>query len=511
MLHGFNRLKDAYYSVTIVPEQQKYLKFQWQGQLYKFTCFPNGLSSCPRKFTKLLKPVYSYVRELGHMSASHIDDTYLQGDDYADCEQNVLDTLKLFDSLGFTNHQDKSSLIPKQRITVLGCIIDSVEMRFYPTPEKIAKVEQICKQLLNCTSPSIREVASVLGLFISLFSAAQFGPLHFQDLDMDKSETLKTNKGNFDKKMLLSKAPCHDLNWWVDSADTLYKPISLKTPDATLYTDASKKGWGGVLEDASIGGQWTLSEQANHINYLEMLAVFLTLKAFRTHLANKHLLVRIDNMTAVADIAKMGTCHSRERNKLTQDIWDWCIKNNVFLTTSHMAGKDNTTADVESRKSRKEIEWALDQQVYMKGITKLHFAPGIDPFALRLNYKVKPFVAYQPDPEAMAINAFTVIWEKYSFYAFPPFSLTQQVLSKIQEEKSTGLLVVSKWPTQPWRPHLMRMLIPPPLLSPKSTKTLYLPTQPDLVHPLHQKLVLMMCHLSGDPSRIDVYRQTLYH
>ena len=70
------------------------------------------------------------------------------------------------------------------------------------------------------------------------------------------------------------------------------------------------------------------------------------------------MLVRIDNMTAVVDIAKTGTCHARKRNKLTQDIWDWCIKNNFFLTTSYIAGKDNTTADVESRKSRKEIKWA---------------------------------------------------------------------------------------------------------------------------------------------------------
>ena len=55
------------------------------------------------------------------------------------------------------------------------------------------------------------------------------------------------------------------------------------------------------------------------------------------------------------------------------------------------------------------------------------------------------------------------------------------------------------------------MLIQPPLLLPKSTKTLYLQTQPDLVLPLHQKLDVMMCHLSGDPSKVEVYRQTLYY
>ena len=53
-------------------------------------------------FTKLLKPVTSHLRQLGHLSVSHINDSYLQGDDYSDCAKNVLATIKLFDSLGFT-------------------------------------------------------------------------------------------------------------------------------------------------------------------------------------------------------------------------------------------------------------------------------------------------------------------------------------------------------------------------------------------------------------------------
>jgi hypothetical protein len=45
-------LKDAYYSVPIADEHQKYLKFLWRDQLYAFTCLPMGLTSSPRIFTK---------------------------------------------------------------------------------------------------------------------------------------------------------------------------------------------------------------------------------------------------------------------------------------------------------------------------------------------------------------------------------------------------------------------------------------------------------------------------
>ena len=109
-------LKDAYYSVPIATSvpittaDQKYLKFQWRGKLYKYVCFPNGLAFCPSKFTKLLKPVYSHLSQLGHLSASHIGDSYLQGDD---CERNVRDTVKLCDSPGFTVHPEESCFVPQ--------------------------------------------------------------------------------------------------------------------------------------------------------------------------------------------------------------------------------------------------------------------------------------------------------------------------------------------------------------------------------------------------------------
>ena len=37
-------LTEAYYSVSISPESQKYMKFQVQGQLYKFVTLPSVCS-----------------------------------------------------------------------------------------------------------------------------------------------------------------------------------------------------------------------------------------------------------------------------------------------------------------------------------------------------------------------------------------------------------------------------------------------------------------------------------
>ena len=79
---------DAYYSIPIRSSDRKCLRFIWEGELYEFTCLPNGLSSAPRIFTKIRKPPLSTLHKQGHMSVAHLDDFYLQGQTYERCVLN---------------------------------------------------------------------------------------------------------------------------------------------------------------------------------------------------------------------------------------------------------------------------------------------------------------------------------------------------------------------------------------------------------------------------------------
>ena len=127
-------LRDAYYTIPISVRYRKYLRFEWQGKLYQYTCLPNGLSSVPWSFTKILKPVYSSLRSKGHVNVGYIDDSYLQGDTYEECKHNVQDTVNLFIKLGFLPHPEKSVFEPTEIITFLGFVINSVTMKITLTP-----------------------------------------------------------------------------------------------------------------------------------------------------------------------------------------------------------------------------------------------------------------------------------------------------------------------------------------------------------------------------------------
>ena len=239
-------LKDAYYSVKIHDSYQKYLKFQFQGALYAFTCLPNGLCTGPRKFTKLCKPPLAHLRTLGHTVCAYIDDLINIGDNFVECQHNVCDTITTFCKLGFNVNHKKSKLIPSQTITFLGFNIDSVHMKITPTHEKILNVQTLCRTLLGKTSFKIRFLARIIGTLISTFPGVKHGPLHFRILEALKTRALRDNKGKFDRKMCLSVQGKTEILWWLDNIASAENDIYIPNPHMEISTDASNTGWGGV-------------------------------------------------------------------------------------------------------------------------------------------------------------------------------------------------------------------------------------------------------------------------
>ena len=492
-------LKDAYYSVPIAVSDQKYLKF---------TCFPNGLAFCPRKFTKLMKPAYSVLRQLGHINSPYFDDSYLQGGSY-ECLANVLDTVKMFLSLGFILHPQKSVFIPTQKLVFLGFVLDSVQMKIYLTNEKVDKLKSICTKLIKAKETTIREVSRALGYMVSSFPGVMYGPLYFRQLEREKTLALRYSKGDYDACMVVSDKAGSELLWWNTHLEASYNIISHGEPTVVMSTDASSTGWGCALHDTSTGGHWTAEEARNHINYLELQAIYLALKSFSSIINGQHVKVMVDNMTALSDVNHMGTSSYEKRNDLAKEIWLWCAQRNIWLTAVHIPGVENVEADKQSRRSHSQLEWTLDRTIFRDCINAAKVEPNIDLFASRINHQLQPYVSWHPDPGAVAIDAFHLSWKQYVPYMFPPFSLISRVLQKIQQEKVQGIIIVPKWPTQTWWPVLMRMLVDNPVLLPKRKKLLFLPSSPEKIHPLYPKLELLMCHLSGDHLKAKEFRQKL--
>ena len=233
-----------------------------------------------------------------------------------------------------------------------------------------------------------------------------------------------------------------------------------------------------------------------------MMAIFLALKSFTAEISNNHIMILCDNTTAVSYITKLGGIKSTSCNKVSKQIWLFCIKNKIWLSCSHIAGKQNILADFKSRKFNDQLEWKLNQKCFNK-LCAIWQLLDIDLFESRLNFQVEKLCSWKPDPQSEFINAFTVDWGIFYFiYLFPPFSLLNRCIRKIKTDKASGMIIVPYWPTQLWFPALMEIVTNNPIVINRKKNVLTLPHR-DQQHPLGQKLTLLACRVSENISKVE--------
>ena len=491
---------DAYYSCGVFPPHRKYLRFLFEGVLYEFTCLPNGLTSAPRFFTKIMKVALSHLRKsYGVTISGYLDDILLNNVDTADAMLKGVQAAELFQNLGFTINVPKSVIFPTTRIEHLGFIIDSVSMMVSMTPEKTNKIIELVQDCLTKEKMTIRMIARIIGKINATRPANKWAALFTKQLEIEKNYALFANKFNYDAFMEVSKTSSLDLQWVLENLADMSAPVRTPQVDYVIYTDASTQGWGcyDAQTKQSAGGRWSQTEQQLHINCLELKAALFGLLSLCSEFHGRHIRVMTDNTTALASINKQGSTKSQPCNEVTRQIWDFALQNDLWFSAAFCPGVENTEADSASRLFDDHTEWALKRDIF-DYITQEMGCPTIDLFASRLNKKVENYCAWQPDPAAIYIDAFMYHWGGEQFvYAFPPFSVIHMVVQKIIQDEARGILVIPDWPTQPWYTLVKSLLCKDPLVISVTNDELYLPFRVEDRHPMTGRLTLLACHFNA--------------
>ena len=476
-------LKDAYLTVPIWEKHQKYLRFLWRDSLLEFACLPFGLASAPRVFTKLLKPVLSFLRQRGIRLIAYLDDFLIMAESKQLALQHAATTLNILEGLGFVINYQKSLLIPSQQIEFLGYIVNSVSMSLSLPKDKLKKVQNHCQKLLHNPLTTVRELSKVLGLLSSSIQAVFPAPLHYRYLQQAKNSVLK-KQNSYEALIFLNSDALEEVRWWRNNLVAWNgRALLHQSTDLTIETDASLQGWGAHCQGISTGGRWPRQESPYHINCLELLAGSLAVQCFTKNLAKAQVLLLMDNVTAVTYINKMGGTHSPILSLLAKNLWDWCLSHNVLIKPQYIPGIQNVLADRESRIFLDSSDWKLHPAIF--NLIYRRWGPlNIDLFASRLTFQLDQYVSWRPDPSAVHTDAFTLDWATFRGYAFPPFSVIGWCLQLVQSQRVEHLVIVTPvWPTQIWYPLLLTLYIDFPIL---------LPVQKDLLtregrnHPLPQ-------------------------
>ena len=94
--------EDAYYTSPLYADAKRYFRCLFDSTLYECNVLVMGYSDAPCIFTKVMKPVLSYLRHRGVMLVMYIDDALIVSPTEKQCQADTTATLTLLDRLGFT-------------------------------------------------------------------------------------------------------------------------------------------------------------------------------------------------------------------------------------------------------------------------------------------------------------------------------------------------------------------------------------------------------------------------
>jgi hypothetical protein len=459
-------LTKAYHTVPIHPNSRHLLAYITEdGRLFQHRGTPFGPGPIPRTFTKLLKAALEPLRKLGIRLVVYIDDILTLGKTREECLLNTATLRSHLRKLGFLVNFEKSSSNPSQQIEFLGFKIDSLTMLLSLPPKKVHGIKYEARKWLKQKSGTIRQLAQLNGRFAATIQAVLPARLKYRALERAMISALKLSHNNWEATVTLEQEAVGELTWWIEQLNQWNgRPLELKIPDHHFetYMDAAKHGWGIVDGEMRTQGNWTEEERQESSNFKETKTILFAFQVNCKKWSGKTVLIRSDNTTAISYMRKMGG-PSQKLTQLATQMWEICLAERITPRFQHIAGKDNSAADTQSRRFTDRSAWKLNPELF-KMINRKLGPLKLDLFASRETTQLKDYYSRLPDPEATAVDAFTQVWPKKTGYAFPPWNQVNRVLQVVRRQKIQKLVLITPdWPSQTWYPTLLRMSLQPPI------------------------------------------------
>ena len=162
---------------------------------------------------------------------------------------------------------------------------------------------------------------------MAAFPALTLDPFYYRALETDKAKALQQSNGNYDALVRLSNEVKKELCWRITNIMSSFQQSHVPDPDITIYTDSSILGWGVTDGYNSSGARWK-AEEVNHINVLELKAIFIRVLTYCKGKNYKHVREMSDNITAVSYVNNKEGIKSEFCNEIGKELWVWCTSQN---------------------------------------------------------------------------------------------------------------------------------------------------------------------------------------
>ena len=304
-------LKSGYHHVDMAEDHWRNLGFSRKGQCYCFKSLPFGLSTAPYLFNKLVKVLVRYWREKGIKCMMFFDDGSAGAETRVEADEVAQIVRQSLNKAGWKINEEKSCLVPSQKPTILGFVLDLVEGRVFVSERRVKRLREQLSYLFSKHRPNAKECARLTGLIISMYFAV--GPV----------ARLRT-RGLYD--MILKRrtwfhrtewavAARNEVEFWYYCFEEFHGRLFISDPSIvaviSTWSDASDVAWGGVAlscGEHSAKGNWPQkTRQANKSStWRELKAIELVLESLVHLLKGKECRHRTDNQAA-AYILQVGS------------------------------------------------------------------------------------------------------------------------------------------------------------------------------------------------------------
>ncbi len=355
----------AYWGVPVHPRCRKWLyTIAPGGKCGYWVCAPMGCAPVSAWFQYTIQGV---LRKESSFTLCYADDILIGADSHEDLRERIRIVLGRILDAGFRLNPKKCQFMPAEEIAYLGWIIR--DGKIYPGPNCIEKLWKIKKPSQLPEKADDKECRQLtrrfLGLILYLgayipFHAEQLRPLH----DLTKTKDATDPVGIAQRALPGPHAPTPRKFKWTAEADAAWdwavsklkeiKPLYAATYAIgswlALFTDASKKGWGGILVEfragdprpyiiGTVSGTFTGSQISWAVNVKECYSLWKCVKRFRPHLHLHQFVINVDHRNLLWMTMSINEVIVRMATDLQQHRY----------LMRHISGDSNIIADLLSR------------------------------------------------------------------------------------------------------------------------------------------------------------------
>jgi Reverse transcriptase (RNA-dependent DNA polymerase) len=459
-------IQAGYRHFRLAPQMNDWFLFRYDRRFYRCIALPFGWGRSPMWFTQLMVPMVRKLRQQYRILA-YLDDFLIcpvkagRVASMRDCRKATQVIDKLLSSSGLTRHPTKGEWVGSTRVEHLGYVIDSVRMRFYIAPRKIAKVHVIARAILRQARQGRRWVSrdrlrSFCGVRLIVAGNALCSLLHQESI---RRHDQKAQGGSSIKEWesaAVSHQSIRDLQTWrkLASTETDGRPIRPLPTNGIMRTDAADMGFGGTLGIAGSPGDpgqwqdqgiWEWKDRAECISVRELKIIRMVLMGTLGERVKKEgitlLRLYVDN-SSVVHVTNAFVASSRPMMRELRRLKKVLDELGLQLSSEWIPSVANKFADaLSSRFSPGDL---AVRQTLRRSVVDGMMAP-LDSFPLR------PLGVHPVFLRRQCHNELALHWSREETRLLcPPVELMAAVVRKLRISKAPALLLMPDWPRQAW-------------------------------------------------------------